>query len=130
MCVCVCVCVCVPGVHDLDQLLNEQYLKVTIGHDEALEADCHIHTLPNAGSWVCTSTGLDWGTLGGRCGGAVVCVCDCLQDDSHCRARLNHISNSRTLAPTHPPTHTPTPTCTHRSRPGGTVCQYGWNRAW
>ena len=47
--------------------MNEEYLKVTIGQDESMEAECHIHTQPRAGSWVCTSTGLDWGTLGGRC---------------------------------------------------------------
>ena len=53
------------GVHDLDQRLHEQYLLVTIGEDEATEADCHIHSLPDVGSWVCESTGQNWGKLGG-----------------------------------------------------------------
>lgn len=49
----------------LDVDLNEQYLKVTIGKDEETEAQCHIHSVPAAGTWVCTSTGVNWGRLEG-----------------------------------------------------------------
>ena len=41
------------AIADLDLSLNEQYLKVTIGEDEATEAHCHIHTGVNYRGIIC-----------------------------------------------------------------------------
>ena len=75
-------------VSDVDLVLHEQYLLVTIGEDEATEAHCRIHTAPAAGSFVCTSTGINWGRMQGVRHGLPVQVATELMNASNVLSRL------------------------------------------